>query len=34
MCSVMSGTRLGDDPATARLVAQQLQRSFSGHPEP
>ncbi len=24
----------GDDPATARLVAQQLQRSFTGHPEP
>ncbi len=24
----------GDDPATARLAAQQLQRSFTGHPEP
>jgi hypothetical protein len=24
----------GDDPATARLAAQRLQRSFTGHPEP
>jgi hypothetical protein len=24
----------GDDPATARCAAEQLQRSFTGHPEP
>jgi hypothetical protein len=24
----------GDDPATARLAARQLQHSFTGHPEP
>jgi hypothetical protein len=24
----------GDDPATARRAARQLQRSFTGHPEP
>ena len=24
----------GDDPAAARLAAQQLQRSFTGYPEP
>jgi hypothetical protein len=24
----------GDDPATARCAAQQLERSFTGHPEP